>query len=67
MVKVKHRKQVRCDVCNKIIKTKKFRKLQVFEVSYDDVYVQGCMIGAEKDLDVCNDCVLDLNFRGVEK
>ena len=56
-------KKVRCDVCEKIIKTKKFRHIIIHVANYEDVYVQEAMCASEKVMDVCNSCVLNLNFR----
>lgn len=55
---MKKGKNVQCDVCLKIIKTKKFRSVLVY-VKYE----HSLMSGPEKELDVCNSCIEHLNFR----
>ena len=62
MAKMKGKK-VRCDVCEKTIDTEKFRVLMVFEADYEERYHHQSCSECEKDMDVCSDCILNLNFR----
>ncbi len=60
---MKSGRRVRCDVCKKIIKTKKFRSVLIYVTSHKEKYVNLGMSDSEKDLDVCNSCIVNLNFR----
>ena len=57
------RKKIRCQVCGKYIKQKHFRVVQIFKANYEDRFIQQALSNCEKDLNVCNKCVLNLNFR----
>ena len=65
MVKLKNKK-VRCDVCNQVIQTKKFNVVLVSKADYEDRYEQESLSDFEKEIDVCNNCILNLNFREVK-
>ena len=54
---------VRCDVCQQIIRSEKFRFVLVHVVSHEDRCIQETAFDCEKELDVCNDCILNMNFR----
>lgn len=56
-------RRVKCDICKKIIKTKKFRSVLIYVTSYEEKYKNFCMSNVEKDLDICNSCVINLNFK----
>lgn len=56
-------KKVRCDVCEKIIRTKKFRQILIYITNYEKAYIDGHLDNCEKELDVCNSCIFNLNFR----
>ncbi len=62
MAKLKNKK-VRCDVCNQVIQTKKFNVVMVSKADYEDRYEQESLSDFEKEIDVCNNCILNLNFR----
>ena len=66
MAKLKGKK-VRCDVCQKTIKTKSFRWLMVHKVDYQERYYYESAANCEKDLDICKDCIKNLNFKRYEK
>ncbi len=51
-----------CDVCHKPIKTKTFRWLMVHKVTYKDKYFHESAADCEIDMDVCEDCIQNLNF-----
>ena len=65
IVKLKGKK-VRCDVCQKTIKTETFHWIVIHKSTYEDRFIQGCA-SADKDLEVCNDCIKDLNFKRYEQ
>lgn len=55
-------KKVKCDVCLKTIRQKKFFHVMIGETNYKDVYYH-LSVEFDKEFDVCNYCILLLNFR----
>ena len=51
-----------CDVCERLNINKKFRKVLIHIVNNQDV-INESYSNCEKEMDVCNDCILNLNFR----
>lgn len=67
MAELKTEKEVMCDVCVNFGIGKGFKKLIVYNTDYEEAYIQQAMSDCEKEMDVCNDCILNLNFREVTK
>jgi len=58
--------EVQCDICHKKIKEgEMFRNILVHKVTYKDKYFHEAMSDCEKDLDVCNNCILNMNFGNI--
>lgn len=62
---MKVRNGVRCDVCGKSC-GKEFRAILIHVTNFKERYIHMGMAGVEKELDVCNFCVDNLNFRPLE-
>jgi hypothetical protein len=56
----------KCDICNKIITQKNFRRVLVHNIltEYHDL---GVMDNCEKQIDCCNKCILELNFKQISE
>ena len=57
------KKRVKCAVCLKLIKTKKFKVVWVFNTDRVDKFYHESMTDVEKEIVVCNKCISNLNFR----
>lgn len=57
------KKIVICDVCQKTINSERFRVVLVYSTNRIDYFFHKAMSGPEKELTVCDDCALNLNFR----
>ena len=54
-----------CDVCNKRI-GRFFRVIQVFIANQENLK-EGSFTECEKEIAICNSCVLELNFRKIKR
>ena len=62
MEKVK-KKKVNCVVCSKLIKSRSFKVVWVFDTDRINKFYHESMSNVEKELIVCNSCIENLNFR----
>ena len=60
------KKKVKCDVCLKLIKAKKFKVIQIWNTDRVDKFFHKFLTNCEKEIIVCDDCIDDLNFREVK-
>ena len=60
--KIKKREVV-CDVCRNRIDSERFKVVMVFDADRVDKFFDESLSKMEKELVVCNDCILNLNFR----
>ena len=61
------KKKVYCDVCLKIVKSERFNAIQIWDCDRVDKFFHESYTNLSKELIVCNDCIINLNFREFNK
>ena len=57
---------MKCDVCEKTIKEKKFKFILVHSATKEDMR-PGAFSETDREIICCNDCAINLNFRSVSQ
>jgi len=57
------KKKVKCNICSKLIKTRNFKVVWVFNTNRVDKFFHNSMLEVEKEIIICNECIINLNFR----